>query len=338
MSRIPRRTSRAAVVLLAGALTLAGCSGDSESSDAQSTPAPDDTTEAAPAPKRWPFTGETTGRLPQRRAMVVKIENTESSEPQRGLGAADLVVEQLVEGGLTRLAAFYYSSLPADVGPVRSIRGTDIGIVKPANAVLVASGGAPKTMRRVRQAGIPVAGEGSPGFHRVSDRPAPYNLFANLRTLARERGNGPKPRSYLPWGPARALGAGKPAKQVTAQFSGGSATQWTWNGRAWQQADSHAAQGEGFRPDNLLALQVRQVDAGYRDPAGNPVPESVLAGKGPATLFHRGLAYQGAWMKRSPAAPLRLVTAKGKKLSVPPGHTWIELIPRSGGGGLRFGR
>ena len=38
------------------------------------------------------------------------------------------------------LAVFFYQHVPRLVGPVRSMRATDIGIVKPAKAVLVASG------------------------------------------------------------------------------------------------------------------------------------------------------------------------------------------------------
>ncbi len=62
------------------------------------------------------------------------MDNTDASAPQLGLGSADMVVEELVEGGLTRLAAFFYSELPGDVGPVRSMRASDIGIVSPVDA------------------------------------------------------------------------------------------------------------------------------------------------------------------------------------------------------------
>ena len=51
--------------------------------------------------------------------LVTKMDNTSASSLQIGLGSADLVVEELVEGGLTRLAAFYYADLPDNVGPVR---------------------------------------------------------------------------------------------------------------------------------------------------------------------------------------------------------------------------
>ncbi len=39
------------------------------------------------------------------------------------------MVEELVEGGLTRLAVFFYSQVPDNAGPVRSMRASDIGIV-----------------------------------------------------------------------------------------------------------------------------------------------------------------------------------------------------------------
>jgi len=324
-------------VLLAAALVLAGCSGEAEKSGQEAeSPAPS----GKPAPpKLSPFTGEPVAALPDHRAVMVKIENTSNGEPQFGVGSADLVVEELVEGGLTRLGAFYYSSLPKRVGPVRSVRGTDVGVVKPVKGLLVASGGAPPTMAKLHKAHVPMATEGTPGFYRVGSRPAPYNLFMNLRKLPKGKLKGPKPADYLPWDAKalESLGRGKPAKHVEAEFSAAATTTWDWNGRYWKHGGSHTAKGDDFHPDNVLVLEVRQVDAGYLDPAGNPVPESILAGKGTATLFSDGQAYEGAWKKKSLEAPLRLVTAKGQKMPVPPGHTWIELIPTAGGD-LRFSR
>ena len=74
--------------------------------------------------------------------LVTKIDNTDNSQPQVGLDKADLVTEELVEGGMTRLAVFFYRHLPKVAGPVRSMRASDIGIVKPAHGVIVASGAA----------------------------------------------------------------------------------------------------------------------------------------------------------------------------------------------------
>ena len=81
-----------------------------------------------------------------------------------------MVVEELVEGGLTRLAAFYYSEIPANVGPVRSMRASDIGIVSPVNATMVTSGAAGMTIARIKGAGIPFYSEGAKGFYRDGSR------------------------------------------------------------------------------------------------------------------------------------------------------------------------
>lgn len=341
MSSAPRTRSRSATrlaaVLFAVTLASTACSSDSGTPSAGPSPSGNSTSPAMPA-KKWPFTGKTAGKLPNHRAAIVKIENTSNSEPQLGLGSADMVVEELVEGGLTRLAAFYYSSLPSQVGPVRSMRATDIAMVKPAHAVLVASGGSPRTTKQMRRAKVLTAPEGTGGYYRVGDRPAPYNLFMHLNKLPKDKLKGPRPPAYLPWGSAKGLSSGKPAKHVTAEFSGSSITQWTWNGTVWHRSGSHAKPGDDFRPDNILALEVKQISAGYVDAAGNPVPESVLTGKGKATLFHDGRAYQATWKKKSATSTLKLVSAKGKPVPVPPGHTWIELVPASSSGSLRYGK
>jgi signal transduction histidine kinase len=113
-----------------------------------------------------------------------------------------MVVEELVEGGMTRLAVFFYQKVPKLVGPVRSMRATDIGIVKPAKAVLVASGGAPPTVRRIKDAGIHTFTEGATGYQRDGSRRAPYNLFMDLEKLSKKVKAKDHVDSYLPFGSA----------------------------------------------------------------------------------------------------------------------------------------
>jgi hypothetical protein len=261
--------------------------------------------------------------------MVVKIDNSANSAPQVGLSGADLVTEELVEGGSTRLAVFFYQHTPALVGPVRSMRATDIGIVKPAGAVLVASGGAPPTVRRVAAAHIPTYTEGATGYERDAGRTAPYNLFMHLDRLAASlKARAPVP-TYLPFGAARDLPRGRPAKGLSAVFSGGHTTSWTYAGGHYTNQNSFAAAGDRFTPDTVLVLRVRVGDAGYRDPAGNPVPETKLTGTGTALLFHGGRVVRASWSKTL-GSTVTLRTKKGR-LSVPAGHTWIELVPAHGG-------
>jgi hypothetical protein len=272
---------------------------------------------------------ERTTDAPKHPVIVTKVDNTSSSAPQVGLGSADLVVEELVEGGYTRLAAFYYSKVPADIGPVRSMRASDIGIVPPG-ARIVTSGAAPVTINRVKQAGITFYGEGAAGFYRDTSRPAPYNLFNRLPELARKaRVRESRPDDYLQWGTAKGLPKGQPARSIAANF-GNHTTQWAWDGKRWNRTNSYAAQGHEFPTDTVLVLRVRTGDAGYKDPSGSYVPETKLEGVGPAMLFHDGRVVRGQWSKKDLKAPLRLKAA-GKSLKVPAGHVFVELVPQQGG-------
>src|SRR3954452_9918833 len=241
-------------LLLTGALVLTGCSGSSK--PGADTPGAQSTAAGLTLAGEWPLTGlKADGAAPKHPVMIVKIDNTENSSPQIGLSKADLITEELVEGGSTRLAVFFYQQTPREVGPVRSMRATDIGIVKPAKAVLVASGGAPPTVRRVKAAGIKAYTEGATGYERDNSRTAPYNLFNHLDKLAATLDAKDTVPSYLPFASADDKVGGQPAGGVDAQFSGGHTTSWTYQGGKYVNQNSHAAQGDQFRPDTVLVLR-----------------------------------------------------------------------------------
>jgi hypothetical protein len=330
-----RRTHLIPAVLVAASLVLAGCGGGDDDSSDDTTPVAQAVQGSDEVSAYWPLTG-----LPasggedveqEHPVLVAKMDNTYSSAPQVGLGSADLVVEELVEGGLTRLAAFYYSDIPDRVGPVRSMRASDIGIVGPIGATMVTSGAANVTINRIKDAGIQYFAEGSKGFARDSSRHAPYNLFANLQDVATEATtDATHPDDYLPWGSEDDFPKGQPAKSIAAVFGGGHTTNWTYNGKGYVNQNTYAQKGDTFPADTVLVLRVQVGDAGYLDPAGNPVPETKLTGKGEAMIFHDGRLVRGTWAKKDLAAPITLSTKAGK-LDVPAGHTWIELVPAANG-------
>ena len=282
----------------------------------------------------WPLTGEpVTGATPPRPVLVTKIDNSSASRPQVGLSKADLITEELVEGGITRLAVFYYQQLPDVAGPVRSMRASDIGIVKPAHAVIVASGAAPPTLARLRYNKITFFDGGGPGYYRDSSRIAPHNLMVQMPELARSvRKKAIVPASYLPWGKESDFTGAAPASSLEAMFSRSSTTSWKFQGGKYVNTNSNAAAGDRFNPDSVLVLRVREGDAGYLDPAGNPVPETLYFGRARrwSSTAARSCAAPG---RRSRARrPVKLHTAAGA-LKVPAGHVWIELVPMNKFGG-----
>jgi hypothetical protein len=328
-------TPGVALVGVVLSLALAACGGDDEPDESSGEPS--DTTNTAGAVTlngQWPLTGEQLdGALPKHPVYVVKIDNTSNSAPQVGLSSADMVVEELVEGGLTRLAVFYYQDLPDEVGPVRSMRGSDIGIVAPVSATLVASGGAPKAVRQLSGADITTLTEGAPGYSRDSGRSVPYNLFMDLGQTAEEAGKdwSPPEQTYFQFGGASDFAGDADVTRIEAVFSGGHTTQWSYSGKAWTRPGSFAAEDDDFAADNVLLLKVRVGDAGYLDPAGNPVPETDFSGKGTGALVHGDRAVQVKWSKRAEHSQLKLTTRDGKPVKVPVGRTWVELVPADSG-------
>jgi hypothetical protein len=188
------------------------------------------------------------------------------------------------------------------------------------------------TINRIKNAGIDFFTEGDKGFYRASDRSAPYNLFTDLAatTTLATTDKAARPADYLPWGDAKDLPAGQPAVGLAAHFSGGHTTTWSYDGTSYANVDTYAAEGDEFPADTVLVLRVKVGDAGYTDPAGNPVPETKFTGQGQAMLFHAGRVVRGQWTKSSLDSPIKLRTADGA-LTVPAGRTWIELVPQDGG-------
>src|SRR5436305_153915 len=92
-----------------------------------------------PAGADQPASAASAGRRPH--GCALPIQNSIDARPQTGLTAADVVWEQVVEGGITRFVAVYHSKLPPEIGPVRSVRPMDPAIAAPLHGLLAFSGG-----------------------------------------------------------------------------------------------------------------------------------------------------------------------------------------------------
>lgn len=294
-----------------------------------------------------PLTGLRVSAVLKRPALTVKIENSPAARPQSGLGRADIVVEELVEGGITRYAALFQSRDPGTLGPVRSLRNVDASIAAPTRGLLAFSGAAGVVHRIVQRAPVQLLSptEAADAFRRTSSRKAPHNLYAGAGTLwahADSRHQAP-PMPYLPFaadaaaaGTAAGNPASKPAQSVALTFSPSERPSWTFqpSSGTWLRSEGSkpatAADGSRLAADNVLVLTVRTRDAGYKDPVGNPVPETVLTGSGRLTVLTGGRQVSGTWHKASRDSRLTFTGADDRPLPIAPGRSWLELVPTSG--------
>jgi hypothetical protein len=298
-----------------------------------------------PSAPTWPLTGVPADAIADRPALAVKIENSVDARPQTGLDAADMVWEQVVEGGITRFVAVYHSDLPPEIGPVRSIRPMDPAIAAPLGGLLAFSGGVPTYVTAAQDAGLQVVSQdsGADGFHRTTTRAAPHNVYAVPQTLVDQADAAhraaPGAQFDHPAAGERptAVAAGQPTTTLELTLSGVSRPRWTWNaadGR-WLRSEGSTpaveADGRRIGATNVVVLRVDVVATEARDPAGNPVPETILTGTGRALVASYGHTVEATWSKPGTGDRVTLTGADGAPVTLAPGTTWVELVPNSGG-------
>lgn len=280
------------------------------------------TSSAAAAPIVQPLTCEKSpAPATTHPVYIAKIPNTASV--QYGLGSADFVYEELVEGGITRLGAFYYSKLPSKAGPIRSTRLTDIALAKPLNAQIVTSGGAPPTIQGVQAAGITLIGQGAPHVYRVNS--GIYGVMADIQGMGADAHQpSATPKTLLPCGVFKGAGS---ATNIAVKFSGSSTTRWSYAGGQYTMTNGIMAAGDVFHPNTIIVVKVDTTDAGYRDPAGNYVPRSEFRGTGKAIIFSGGKFLLATWHKDGDSSTPTFTDGKGRPVYINPGRTMLEMIP-----------
>ena len=313
----------------AAVLLVAGCSSTTED-DAADGPAPADTPQPAPL---WPLTGleaADADTVVDGPVLVVKVDNVTAAFPQEGLDNADIVVEEPVEGGVTRLAVLVHSDVAGTIGPVRSVRTSDIGIVAPADGVLVASGGAPEAVSDLEQAGVGTYFDGSAGFSRDPSRSAPHNLLVDLDVVyPAQDGSGP-PGEYFDFGDPTVLSddeVADPVSDIVLTYSPAQTTRLTYDGGTWAR---ELPTPDGFSADTVVALLVEQGTAGYLDPSGAPVPINVTEGEGRGWLAHDGRIVDIEWSKPTAQSPWTFAV-DDETIPIAPGRTYLALLPQETG-------
>lgn len=349
----PRSRLAASIVLCS---LLAGSCGGGGKDAAPATTAAPTTTTAAPtttalpppglAPGASPLTGLMAEGRAGRPALLVKIDNAPKARPQAGLNQADVVIEEAVEGGVTRFAALFQSQEADPVGPVRSARTTDIHLATPLNRPLFAYSGANAAFQSLVRAApmVNVGVDAFPGdYRRDGKRPAPYNLFTATPKLFAHvpAGAGAPPPLFSFRAAGQPVAGGQAAAGVRMEYRGRivTAVQWAWDAGAkqWRRSQDggvhNDAAGAQVAADNVIVQFVTYRDTGHKDQSGAAVPEAELTGEGEAWVLTDGQIVRGRWRKPAAEAITQYLDGAGQPIGVTPGRTWIEL-PKPGAASL----
>lgn len=293
------------------------------------------------ASRLCPLTGTPApgGKIPRRPALAVKIGNDPASRPQTGLPAADIVYEQMAEGGITRYMAVFQCQEPAVIGPIRSVRWDDwheIGSY--GHPILAFSGGIIPWDNEVASLTWLFDANASEGpavnaYYRTSNRVPPWNLFTSSKALwALDPNRKPPPRqfSYSKVPPAGAA----PAKGGTITgFASGSTVQWTWSARLGAflrfvgGVPDLDVTGAQLQAKNVVIESVAVQPGPYAESGTVPDVESLTQGSGPAWVLRDGKVEVGTWSCAAYGDVTRYLFPDGKTMTLSRGNTWVELVP-----------
>jgi Protein of unknown function (DUF3048) N-terminal domain/Protein of unknown function (DUF3048) C-terminal domain len=279
-----------------------------------------------------PLTGlpDISGNAVKRPALTVKIENTPDAMPQWGITRADVVYEEIVNGGITRLAAIFNSSAPAKIGPVRSVRPTDTQIVYPLGGIFAFSGGAQYAINSIETAPVKLLNQTSAGLamYRDPKRQAPHNLYAVGESLFGFGGTPTPPQPLFTYRAAGKKVKGTSVSAFTVNFPSIYPVTWSWNttSKSWDRSIFGSADitgtGERESPKNVIVMFVNYVNG-----IGTMNSYANLQGSGSAEIFTAGKEIQATWSRgASMSDPVVYKTLTGDVVSMTPGQSWVELL------------
>ena len=274
-------------------------------------------------------------------SVACKIDNgSEAPRPQSGLNSTDIVFDELVEGGLTRLVAIWHSTQPDGIGPVRSIRPMDPDITSSFGGIVCFSGGQAVFVNMIKAAPVFVASETTEQdkgtFSRSTDREAPHNVIVNVLKLATDHPELTPPAPQFQFGKdvqtSSASAIGEAVTKFEVKFPQASAL-WTASsdGSKWLRTQDgrpllDKLDGAQVAATNIVVMQVR-IDRSYLGKKYAHIPKTVMVDTGKSWIFSGGKMIEATWSKASATSPIVLTDAAGSPVLLAPGNTWVELMP-----------
>lgn len=276
---------------------------------------------------------ETDATTNSRPVYAVQIENSPEARPQSGLINADIVSEAIAEGGITRFNAIYHDNIPANLGPIRSLRPYYINWFRPYDAAIVHAGGSGEALSDIKTLGLKDIDHGNSSgvFRRVSNRYAPHNLYSTgqqILDLMTQRGYKSDVSSSLPRKKA------EPSQTPSAKNISLNISRALYNANFTYDSASNTylrAQGGSAHVDADTKQQIAPNVVVVPVMGRRTHPDRVHTvydsiGSGKVYVFQDGAVTEGTWTKPSREAQWELKDASGNIIKLNPGQTWFTMI------------
>ena len=298
-----------------------------------------------------PFTGlrELDPAAAGKRGVAFMVNNAPAARPQWGLCSPDVILETMVEGGITRML-FMYADLNAvpKIGPIRSARHDFVEIAEGFDMFFMHWGGSPQAYSAIRNRGVnDLDGMVYSGkyFYRDKTRlnngiALEHTAYTNGEYMAkgieakgwRTQLNSGKAEPFkfvAESTPPRVPGEGT-AAEVNFRFSSSFKYSFKYDSASGLYAQSLNGtpfiQEEGKKPREVTNVILLYIN--IRNIAGDKKGRVSIDLSGGAGLYLSAGGWESiTWKKGQPNDPLTLLDKDGKELELNRGKGYIGMVP-----------
>ena len=289
-----------------------------------------------------PLTGErvTDPALLKRRVLAVRIGNDPSIRPLEGLGLADIVIEEVMEGWtITRFTALYLSQNVERIRPIRSARLSSLAIVPQYDAALVHSGASDPIRLLISQASfVDLDQYFQPEPYSILEgydwRGRMYTSVERIHEHLRQKG-WERDEQIEGYHFDETVPQGSPALSIHIPYPKVSVVDWVYSAdsASYLRSVEGVPHLEGLTQEQIGAENVIVLYAEHKktdiveDSLGSTAIDIVLSGSGRAEIYRDGQRVTAKWLREAEDRPIQYYDDQGRPIPLKPGQTWIELVP-----------
>ncbi len=294
------------------------------------------------------------------RPIAIMVENSPAARPQWGITTPDIVLEGVVEGGITRMMWIYADAedIPNKVGPTRSARHDYVEIARGMNAIFVHWGGSNENGFKlayptIKELGVNnidgMAYSGTYFFRdttrKTSSEHRGCTSGTNIIKAITKLGFSTK-QTVANWVPFKVSAEGADAvwgdidetgkcSEITVTFSSGyvhtfkydaSTKKYTnyLNGKVMTDGNN----GKQMAVENVIVMYapVSTLNTGKGHKEWN------LESKGEGFYVSGGVGQRIYWSKNGKTGALKFENVSHEELTVNSGQTWIGVVPEANRG------
>lgn len=291
------------------------------------------------------------------RPIAIMVENSPSARPQWGITTPDIVIEGVVEGGITRMMWIYADAedIPDKVGPVRSARHDYVEIAKGMNAIFVHWGGSDEkgftlaypTIKNLGVNNIDGLTYSGTYFFRDTTRNTSSEhrgctSGSKIQSAISKIGYSTK-QTVSDWQPFDVAvdGAGSvwgdssvtgPCSSITITFSSGYVHTFKYDADSKKYVNylnnkvmTDGNNGKEMAVENVIVMYTPittlKTNKGHKE-------WNMEITNGEGCYVSNGVGQKIYWKKDGKSGALKFMSVSGKELVVNPGQTWIGVVPQ----------